>query len=229
MDSHHDVGATPPQSLRLSIGDYLDLADYRRQVFAQYEAARTAPNPEQAWATWRQQRDELFIHHRQSPLEPATRSESYATPFAPYDLDFRVTARPRPVGGEDLAIDHADKETTLFRPIALVDVSIPTGEFELTLYWLAGYGGGIFLPFRDATAGGTTYGAGRYLLDTVKGADLGVEDEKLVLDFNYAYHPSCVYSSRWSCPLAPPPNRVNVSIPAGEQLQPAIAGGDHAA
>ncbi len=67
------------------------------------------------------------------------------------------------------------------------------------------------------TAGKETYGAGRYLLDTVKGADLGNEDAALVLDFNFAYNPSCSYDPRWVCPLAPPPNRIDTEIRAGER------------
>src|SRR5207302_4677911 len=88
---------------------------------------------------------------------------------------------------------------------------------RLELYWLEGYGGGLFLSFRDATAGGETYGAGRYLLDTVKGSDLGMQEGELVLDFNFAYNPSCAYDPQWVCPLAPPANRLSVSIWAGER------------
>ena len=82
---------------------------------------------------------------------------------------------------------------------------------------IMGYGGGIFLPFGDLTCGRETYGGGRYLLDTIKHADLGHEDAGLVIDFNYAYNPSCAYSPRWSCPLTPPENRLPVAIPVGEQ------------
>ncbi len=88
----------------------------------------------------------------------------------------------------------------------------------MDLYWLEGYAGGLFVPFADATSGATTYGAGRYLLDTVKGADLGTRDGRLVLDFNFAYNPSCSYDPRWSCPLAPPGNRLTVAITAGERV-----------
>jgi uncharacterized protein len=90
----------------------------------------------------------------------------------------------------------------------------------LSLFWLEGYGGGLFLSFRDATSGKTTYGACRYLLDTVKGADLGTEDGRLVLDFNFAYQPSCSYDPIWVCPLAPPENRLTVPVEAGERLAP---------
>ena len=68
------------------------------------------------------------------------------------------------------------------------------------------------------SSGTTTYGGGRYLLDTAKGADLGSIGDRLVLDFNFSYHPSCVYDPRWSCPLAPPENRLTVPIRAGERL-----------
>jgi uncharacterized protein (DUF1684 family) len=90
-------------------------------------------------------------------------------------------------------------------------------DCELELYWLDAYGGGLFVPFADATSGTETYGAGRYLLDTVKGADLGVENGRLVLDFNLAYNPSCSYDPRWACPLSPPANRLAVPVRAGER------------
>ena len=87
----------------------------------------------------------------------------------------------------------------------------------LELYWLQGYGGGVFLPFGDATNGLETYGSGRYLLDSVKGADLGMAGERIVLDFNFAYNPSCSYDPRWACPLTPPENRLPIEITAGER------------
>jgi len=87
---------------------------------------------------------------------------------------------------------------------------------SLALFWILGYGRGLFLPFRDLTNKTDTYGGGRYLLDTVKGADLGQEDGRLIVDFNYAYNPSCAYNPRWYCPLAPPENWLTVPILAGE-------------
>src|SRR4051794_37978117 len=86
---------------------------------------------------------------------------------------------------------------------------------SLDAYWLEGYGGGLFLPFRDATSGRETYGAGRYLLDTVKGADLGGDVESLVLDFNFAYNPSCAWDDSWACPLSPPANKLPIPVTAG--------------
>jgi len=96
---------------------------------------------------------------------------------------------------------------------------------QLQVLWLDAYGGGIFIPFRDATCGSETYGGGRYLLDSVKGAELGssFESETVTLDFNYAYYPSCAYDPIWPCPLAPPENRLQIAVRLGERLTPGVS------
>jgi uncharacterized protein (DUF1684 family) len=107
-----------------------------------------------------------------------------------------------------------------FRRVGWLDIPFPTGKRRLGLYWIEGYGGGLFLPFRDATNGTETYAAGRYVLDAVKSADLGgnAATGTLIIDFNFAYHPSCAFDPRWACPLAPPENRLDLPIRAGERL-----------
>jgi uncharacterized protein len=96
----------------------------------------------------------------------------------------------------------------------------PLAGQKLAVFWIDAYGGGLFLPLRDATAGSETYGAGRYLLDSIKSADHGSDAEAgtLTLDFNMAYHPSCAYDPRWACPLAGPENRLEVPVRVGERL-----------
>jgi uncharacterized protein (DUF1684 family) len=107
-----------------------------------------------------------------------------------------------------------------FRRLGAVRPTLAGERVSLAVFWLEGYGGGLFLPFRDALSGREAYGGGRYLLDTVKGADLGTDagGSRLVLDFNYAYNPSCSYDPRWSCPLAPPESRLAVAVEAGERV-----------
>ena len=106
---------------------------------------------------------------------------------------------------------HADRHRPL-HPCGL--------EHELELNWNDGYGGGIFVAFTDETSGDSTYGGGRYLIDTVKGADLGFDRTAgtAVLDFNFAFNPSCSYDARWACPLAPAANRLPIAVTAGERL-----------
>src|SRR4030095_590720 len=121
---------------------------------------------------------------------------------------------------DELAIDTGGEDGVV-RYRRLSRLATPFGE--LTLFWTLGYGGGLFLPFHDATARHETYGAGRYLPDTVKGPfgrGLVVSDDHVTLDFNYAYNPSCAYNSRWACPLAPPENHLDGPVRAGELAYP---------
>jgi uncharacterized protein (DUF1684 family) len=193
----------------------LTLLDWRRRVGALYVAARAARDPEAGWRTWRDGRDELFARHPDSPLDESARSAFRGLPFAPYDpaLRFEATLDPAPPRQVELPTE-ADGAVPLHR-IGAVTLG---GFGQLDVWWLGGYGGGVFLPLRDGSAGRTTYGGGRYLLDSVKGADLGGDGQRLLVDLNFAYHPSCTYDPRWSCPLAPEGNRVEVPVYAGEQL-----------
>ena len=100
-------------------------------------------------------------------------------------------------------------------------VPLPDGSADLPLFWMRGYTGGLFLPLGDATNGAETYGAGRYLLDRRKSADLGGDPAAgtLVVDLNFAFQPSCAFDPQWACPLAPPESRVPARIEAGERLR----------
>jgi len=194
---------------------FIALADYRRRVHEMYASVRNSQDPAGARDEWVTVRDALFRDHSQTPLDHA---ESFTgLNYAPYDPSWRFVVPVRTAPALDLLIPHSASGQTRFRrigSIVLPVVSKPT----LDVFWLDAYGGGIFVPFRDATNGTSTYGGGRYILDSVKGADLGSYDDGLVLDFNFAYHPSCTYSPRWSCPLAPQGNVLALPVPAGEQL-----------
>ena len=191
----------------------LELLDWKRRVFELYGEVR-ALEPRAGWERWRAVREELFRSHPQSPSPGYTALDHYD-----YDPAWRFVAEVEPVEPETREIAGSAGSLTAFRRFGRV--TLPAGELEL--YWLEGYGGGVFLPFADATSGTETYGGGRYLLDTVKGSDLGTEGGGLVLDFNFAYNPSCSYDPRWVCPLAPPPNRLGVPIRAGERTTASIS------
>jgi uncharacterized protein len=186
------------------VSSELALLDWKRRIFELYAEVRAA-EPVAGWARWKAVRAELFRRHPQSP------SPGYADlAYFEYDPALRFLAEVEPLSEElEVEIDGFP-----FRRFAVARFEL--GALEL--YWLEGYGGGVFLPFADATGPAETYGAGRYLLDTVKGADLGMEDGRLVLDFNFAYQPSCSYSDAWACPLSPPANRLPVPVRAGERL-----------
>ena len=225
--------ATPDQP---AARERLELADWRRRIADLYTAVRATAtaDPEGAWRLWRETREALFRTHAQSPVPADARSRFRAAHWD-YDPRYRFEANlapeadAGPATGEVAASPFAGLTLSLpvstggeeaFSRIGRIEVPLPGGARSLGVYWMAGYAGGIFLPFRDATNGAETYGAGRYLLDTAKSADLGpgVMPGSLVLDFNFAFHPSCAFDPRWSCPLAPPENRLDLRIEAGERL-----------
>ena len=211
------AGAAPSAVARAN--DALALADWRRRVFELYRDVREARDPAAAWRRWRAGRDELFAHHPQSPLPAGERARSGALSYFGYDPSARVLATVAPLDPATLDIATSGEGAYRFTRFATAAFELGNEPLALELYWLEGYGGGLYLPFADATSGEETYGAGRYLLDTVKGSDLGMQDGKLVLDFNFAYNPSCAYDQRWVCPLAPPANRLPAAIRAGERAR----------
>jgi uncharacterized protein len=186
----------------------LDLLDWKRRIFALYADVRAADDPVAAWEHWREVRSELYRTHPQSPrvgAEPV---------YFDYDPALRFEAEIRMVDLQLLEIPGSAGSVTRFTRFAAARF----GTHELEVYWLDAYGGGIFVPFGDETSGTETYGAGRYLLDTVKGADLGGTADTLVFDFNFAFNPSCAWNDLWPCPLAPRANRLPIGIAAGEKL-----------
>jgi len=194
----------------------IDLADWRRKIAELYLSTRSALDPQVAWQAWVLTRDHLFRTHPQSPIAPDRRERFEGCSYFPYDPTARVLGHVESREPQTYEIATSDGSTMTFARFATVGFQLRGKELTLEMYWLEGYAGGIYLPIADATSGATTYGAGRYLLDTAKGADLGVQDERIVLDFNFAYNPSCSYDPRWACPLTPPPNRLDVPIEAGE-------------
>ena len=195
----------------------LELLDYRRRVHALYARVRADPDPARAFAEWAAERDELFAHHPQSALPPQRRQGFTGLSYFPHDPRGRVHAEIEATERRRYDVGSSDGQTMAFERIGVARFALRGTACELELYWLLGYGGGLFVPFADATSGEETYGAGRYLLDTVKGADLGTRDGRLVLDFNLAYNPSCSYDPRWACPLAPAPNRLAIAVRMGER------------
>ena len=177
-------------------------------------------NPEAAWKLWRVTRDNLFANHPQTPLDKGAWARNVGLSYFGYDSTFRfeVTLEALPRREAFIGLTGPGGALPIAQFAMTRGLERRLGQ-ELTLYWIEGYGGGVFLPFLDATSGDTTFGGGRYLLDSIKGADLGhTKGGALILDFNFAYNPSCSYSERWACPLAPQENRLSAAVTAGERL-----------
>ncbi len=182
----------------------LALLDWRRRVAALYAAVRDT-SPAAGHELWRRGRDELFATHPQSPGPGPL-------PVAPYDPKWRATVALEPTDPFELSVQTGTDGTVTFDRVGVLRT--PWGDLDA--WWLRQYGGGLWVPVKDSSD--RTYGGGRYLLDTVKGADLGEQDGHLVLDLNFLYAPSCAHDERWACPLAPPGNVLALPVEAGELI-----------
>ena len=197
-----------------SLDEALDLSDWRRRVAELYAAVRDHADAAEGHALWRAGRDELFRTHPQSPLPPDDPMRETGLPYWPYDPALRFEVPLEAAPEQNLEIPTSSDGTIRMHRVGAVTLF----GASVAVWWLDQYAGGLFVPLRDGTAGAETYGAGRYLLDTAKGADLGGTAPSLVLDLNFAYHPSCRYNPRWECPLAPQSNRIELAVRAGERL-----------
>jgi uncharacterized protein len=190
----------------------LALLGWRRQVAGIYADVRAEGDPASAHALWIERRGRLFREH------PESADRHAVLRYAPYDAAVRfVVDVDTDVEPQRLEVPTATDGVVPFERVGRVSL----GDLgSLDVWWLASYGGGVWLPLRDANP--QTYGGGRYVLDTVKGADLGGDLDPtsgkgtLVVDLNFAYNPSCAYDERWACPLAPAGNVIDASIDAGE-------------
>jgi uncharacterized protein len=196
------------------------VAHWRRTVGEMYATVRRASWAEQPviWAEFRAARNALYKDHPQSPLPPELRTHFSSLRYYPYDPDWRIIGVvDRNVAPETLTVELPVDGLLRYTRVARVRFVAQRQTAELSVFWIEGYGGGVFLPFRDATSGRETYGSGRYLYDAIKGADLGGGPDEMILDFNYAYNPPCAYDPQIVCPMPPSENRLPFSVEAGER------------
>jgi uncharacterized protein (DUF1684 family) len=180
----------------------------------------------------REQKDEFFGEHRQSPIPPEDRDDFEGLDYFDPDPDYRVTAtvevhdRPDPVEMDVSAGTPQRYLRIATLRFELGEAQRASGESsgeqgeprdderELAVYQQEGQDS-LFVPFRDKTTGQQTYEDGRYMEFESEG-DLEDGDE-MVLDFNLAYSPFCAYSDTFACPLPPEENWLEVEILAGEK------------
>ncbi len=208
------------------MSDYLDLYDFRCRVAEMYRermrATFAGEDAQTVLRRFRETRDDLFAHHPQSALDEEQRKHFQGLHYFPYNPAMCVIADiDTNVEQTTLTVAMNAEEEMTMTTVGRLHLTIEGQAVALSFYWLNIYGGGLFLPFRDSTSPAESYGGGRYLFDTIKGSDFlpapgDTGKERILLDFNYAYNPSCAYNDRWVCPLAPIENRLNVLIRAGE-------------
>ena len=161
-------------------------------------------------------KDDFFRRGHDSPLTPEQRAHFTGLRYFAPDPAFRFVVRLEPVhqeqGGAAQEIQLSDGASTEMAPAGAFGFNV--GGTAARLLGYESEGGGVFIPFRDATSGTETYGAGRYVEAHPDGHGT------YLLDFNGAYNPYCAYNDAWSCPLPPRENWLTVPIRAGEQTYP---------
>ncbi len=165
----------------------------------------------------RRAKDRFFAHDPGSPLTEEQRERFGGLVYFPEDPAYRFDAMLETQGvdrDEDVVMQTTGGGEQVYRRAGVVRFTVDGEEARITLYE-SDLQHELFVPFRDATSGTETYGAGRYLEVDPPGADGRVR-----VDFNMAYNPSCAYNPLWACPLPPAENRLDVPIRAGEKAFP---------
>jgi uncharacterized protein (DUF1684 family) len=167
----------------------------------------------------RREKDVFFAEHWQSPIPPQDRAEFRGLDCYPPDPDCRFEIELHEhEKKKKLRMAYTRGEERDFIRWGEFRFGIGGEECVLQAYRSDSEGEQLFIPFRDATSGRETYGAGRYLdLDAARSR---TADGKWILDLNRAYNPWCVYSKDYTCPLVPPENWLKVPIYAGEKNYP---------
>jgi uncharacterized protein (DUF1684 family) len=159
---------------------------------------------------FRSNKDEFFAMSHHSPIPDRDRVGWQGLAYFDPAEELIFTLPVTPADGTTLTVQTSDGHERVFRRIGTVTFPVEGDDATLTLL-ASDSQHGVFVPFRDATSGKESYGAGRYL-------DLEPnEDGTVTLDFNYAYNPYCAYSDAYSCPLPPVENWLTVPIRAGER------------
>jgi hypothetical protein len=160
----------------------------------------------------RKDKDDFFATSHHAPLDNHHQENFEGLVYFDPDPSMVFTLAVEPADGENIKVQTSDGQERIYRREARV--SFEVGDEAVTLAMYTTGQPGFFIPFRDATSGTTSYGAGRYLDIEANG------DGSVTLDFNLAYNPYCAYSDSYSCPLPPHENWLTVPIEAGEKDWP---------
>ena len=164
-------------------------------------------------AGYRHRRDHFFAEHPHSPLTESQRTRFTGLDYYPERADLALTLKLADTGpgvGDVIDVPTTDGKIKQFVREGVVNFVVDGVPVQLTVLRDVDRGG-LFMPFRDASAGEETYEVGRYLEPQSR------PDGTLDIDFNYAYNPFCAYGEGWSCPIPPEENRLDVAIQAGER------------
>jgi len=165
---------------------------------------------------FRTEKDHFFAHDHRAPLTHGQQHSFHGLEYFAENPQLVIRAKvDHDVASGEVRMATTNGQEQTYRRFGIVHFQVDGVDTLVTLYSSAG-SDDLFLPFRDATSGKETYGAGRYL-------ELHAHGDEVVIDFNYAYNPNCAYNPEWDCPLPPGENWLKVPIRAGEKAIPGSA------
>jgi len=159
---------------------------------------------------YRSERDAFLVEHYASPLPEEYQGSFEGLDCFEPDAAWVITEGFESVDRQPIPIPSTAGTTSAYTLIGIAVVAISGTDFRLAV--IDDGDVGFLLPFRDATAGSTTYSGGRYLRPEI------LDDDTVVLDFNRASNPWCVYDPEFECPLPPPGNVIPLAIEAGARM-----------
>lgn len=160
--------------------------------------------------------NEAYSNPETSILLPEDLEQFQGLDFFPIDSTYILSARfVRTPNQEPFKMPTTTSRTPIYEKYAEVYFVIGGQELKLNVYQnhelrsKEEYKDYLFLPFTDLTSGEESYGGGRYLELLIPDSD------EIIIDFNQCYNPYCAYNSKYSCPIPPQENRLNMAIKAG--------------
>ncbi len=160
----------------------------------------------------RKGKDKYFKENENSPIENKTTFK--ALQYFVIDERYKIAANlERVESGAKIIMQTSDNKADTLAIFGYAKFDFGGKNHKLSLYKTENTRL-LFLPFRDNTSGNETYGGGRFL-------DVSITDivgNKVILDFNLAYHPYCAYNHTYICPIPPAENTLDMTVKAGEKL-----------
>lgn len=163
----------------------------------------------------RAEKNKFFREHAQSPLTPAQQRKFVALEYFPINEEYNLQLKIHYNKAKEVVwIQTNDQQIREYFKYGYFEFEVEGNKGKVYVYRSNEHPDYYFIPFKDATSGTETYGAGRYL-DAIP-----IGNEEFVLDFNKAYNPYCAYNGNYSCPIPPEENWLDIPIRAGEKTYP---------
>ncbi len=167
---------------------------------------------------YQQELNSTYKDASKSPLKKSDLKSFKGLDFFPVDSSYIVTAKfVKATNASIFKMATTTDRAPLYKAYGIATFNLKGKQCQLTIYQSqddlsnATYKDFLFLPFTDITSGNESYGGGRYmdLLTT------DIKENTVVLNFNNTYNPYCAYNEKYSCPLTPRENHLNIEIKAG--------------